>query len=155
MSEGHGEGKEGTKKTVKKNKDTGDGEENCDENLGEGNLEGEFDKIEVDPPLGTQTADLYRQFCEDIMEKWDPDEIAMIASNYKSCDINKDGKCNFSDYLLVKSSIGKCIGESGYITDADVDGDSRRCITEKDLSLIFPVPPINISPFTNLLLSEP
>jgi hypothetical protein len=45
-------------------------------------------------------------------------------------DVDGDGDRDNQDMLLLKGAVGTCVGDTGYLESADLDGDS--CVTKKD-----------------------
>ncbi len=45
-------------------------------------------------------------------------------------DLNADGILDGSDYTVFRSTLGKCVGQTGFIPTADYDGDG--CVTYAD-----------------------
>ncbi len=43
------------------------------------------------------------------------------------CDLNGDGVVDRADYMIFRSTLGKCSGDIGFIQQADLDGDG--CVT--------------------------
>ncbi|BBO92726.1 chitobiase/beta-hexosaminidase C-terminal domain-containing protein [Desulfosarcina ovata] len=48
-------------------------------------------------------------------------------------DLDGDGDIDTSDYLVFRSTLGKCTGDAGFIAAADYDGDG--CVTYTDYSI--------------------
>jgi len=45
-------------------------------------------------------------------------------------DLDGDGDIDTNDYMVFRSALGKCVGDSGFISEADYDGDG--CVTYAD-----------------------
>lgn len=52
----------------------------------------------------------------------------------KPCDLNLDGQCDSKDFVLLMTSLGRCIGEAGYDPIGDIDGDG--CVTLSDIQMV-------------------
>jgi hypothetical protein len=52
------------------------------------------------------------------------------------CDLDNDGDCDGEDEFIFYATIGACRGESGYLIEADIDGDG--CVKEGDGEGLFP-----------------
>ena len=66
----------------------------------------------------------------DLGENWTGGAPAVSQGEPVTGDLNADGVLGADDYTLIRSSLGKCDGDEGFIPAADFDGDG--CVTYAD-----------------------
>jgi len=61
----------------------------------------------------------------------------MVPDERALCDIDQDGDCDADDQQVFDAALGKCLGQTGYIREADLDFSG--CVTLGDLEVLPPV----------------
>jgi hypothetical protein len=99
-----------------------------------GTAEGAFIKrIKIDPPLGTDTEAFFDSVFLALQANASPSSPAMSGGFSLFGDLNGDGVVDMSDFTIIRSAFGACIGSPNFIGIADYDFDG--CITLNDYQI--------------------
>jgi hypothetical protein len=89
----------------------------------------------VDPEVGPETEAFFDGLIADLQMQ--PPGGTMGTSDYALCDLNQDGACNSADGAIFYGALGTCIGDTGFWSLADGNGDG--CVTVHDQGIVLAI----------------
>jgi len=94
------------------------------------------DATPLDPHLGPETEAFFTQMVAEFEQNSRPEDGPMGPYPYKRCDLNRDGKCDDSDYEIFQAALGSSVGDINFNSLADFNGDGS--VTLEDQNVLFP-----------------